>query len=82
MTAEERMAYFQGERKRTPAFKSEKKEKNFDRIFFKIRFFIAVVLFVVFLSLDYTDYEYKGISSERIMEEVTRDFEFIKELNL
>ena len=82
MTAEERMAYFQGERKRVPAFREQKKEKNYDKIFLKVKFSIAVVVFVVFLSMDYTGYRIKGIGSEQIITEVTKDFTFLKELNL
>ena len=38
------------------------------------RFIIAVLLFIVFLSLDYTGYKIKGIGSEDIIKEVTTDF--------
>ena len=82
MTAEERLAYFQGEKKRTPVYREEKKERNFDKIIFKFKFFVAVLLFVVFLSLDYTGYDIKGIDSERIIQEVTKDFKFLNEWNL
>ena len=69
MTAEERMAYFQGEKQRN------QKEKNYNLIFLKLRFFCAVVLFVLFLSLDYTGYEIQGIGSESIISEVITDFD-------
>ena len=82
MTAEERLAYFQGEKRRTPVYREQKKEKNFHKILLRFKFFIAVLLFVVFLSLDYTGYEVKGIGSERIIEEVTKDFSFLKDWNL
>lgn len=82
MTAEERLAYFQGEKKRTPAYSMVKKEKNFDKILLKIKFLTAILLFIVFLSLDYTGYKIKGIGSEEILNEVTKDFDFLKELNL
>lgn len=82
MTAEERMAYFQGERRRNPVYQSGKNEKNPEMIFLKIKFFIAVILFIIFLSLDYTGYKIQGIGSEEIIREVTKDFELPKELNL
>ena len=81
MTAEERLAYFQGERKRVPAYQ-EQKNKNYHKILFKIKFFLAVVLFVLFLSMDYTGYKIKGIGSEQIINEITKDFTFLHNLNL
>ena len=75
MTAEERLAYFQGEKRRSAPIEMKTKEKNRDVIFFKIKFFIAVLLFVLFLSLDYTGYRILGIGIEDIVREVTRDFE-------
>ena len=78
MTAEERMAYFQGEKRRTPNYQTGKNEKNLDVIFLKIKFFIAVVLFIIFLSLDYTGYKIEGIGSEEIVQEVIRDSDFSK----
>ena len=44
----------------------------------KIKFFVAMVLFICFLSLDYTGYEIKGIGSERIVQEVITDFDITK----
>lgn len=83
MTAEERMAYFQGEKRRSPVYqKSAEQGKNYEKIFFKIRLFIAVVLFVTFLSMDYTGCQIRGINSERIITEVTTDFPFLKDLTL
>lgn len=82
MTAEERMAYFQGEKKRSPVYNSKPTEKNMDFIFLKIKFFIAVILFVIFLSMDYTGYKIKGIGSEEIIQKVTEDFELPKEITL
>lgn len=73
MTAEERMAYFQGEKRRTAADSVSRKEKDQSLIFFKLRFFIAVVLFIAFLSLDYTGYQVRGIGSKELMELVTTD---------
>ena len=55
MTAEERLAYFQGEKRRNTSYDRGKSEKNMDMILFKIKFVIAVGIFVVFLSLDYTE---------------------------
>ena len=74
MTAEERMAYFQGEKRRSNLYSIKTTEKNRDSIFFKLKFFIAVILFILFLSMDYTGYEIHGIGSERIIQEVTKDF--------
>ena len=75
MTAEERLAYFQGEKRRTANVQNSRKETNLDVIFLKIKFFIAVALFVSFLSLDYTGYRIKGIGSEKIVQEVITDFD-------
>lgn len=75
MTAEERLAYFQGEKSRSTTYGTVKKERNSAAIWFKVKFFAAVVLFIAFLSLDYTGYEINGIGSERIIQEVITDFE-------
>ena len=82
MTAEERLAYFQGEKRRNTSYDSGKSEKNMDIILFKIKFVIAVGIFVVFLSLDYTEYKIKGIGSEEIIDMVVTDFDttYIKKL--
>lgn len=82
MTAEERLAYFQGEKRRTAKVQNSRKETNLDVIFLKIKFFIAVALFIAFLSLDYTGYQIQGIGSKEIIQEVIRDFELpIKAMN-
>ena len=73
MTAEERMAYFQGEKRRQSIYQTPVQEKNTGVIFFKIKFFIAVILFITFLSLDYTGYKIHGIGSEEIIQKVTED---------
>jgi len=78
MTAEERMAYFQGEKSRSTSNANMNKEKKSGTIWFKIKFMIAVLLFIAFLSLDYTGYEIKGIGSERIIQEVITDFDLTK----
>lgn len=78
MTAEERMAYFQGVKKRTSQSNVQIKEKNWNLIFLKIKFFIAVMIFIIFLSMDYTGYEFYGIGSEKIIKEVTSDIDFSK----
>ena len=75
MTAEERLAYFQGEKRRSTNAQNSRKESNLDVIFLKIKFFIAVALFVAFLSLDYTGYQIEGIGSREIVEEVITDFD-------
>ena len=80
MTAEERLAYFQGEKRRNPVYQTGKKEKNIDVVLLKVKFFIAVILFIIFLSLDYTGYKIKGVGSEEIIQEVTKDFELSKEV--
>ena len=80
MTAEERMAYFQGEKRRGNIYQVSKNERNHEKLFLKIRFFIAVILFVVFLSLDYTGYKIQGIGSESIIQEIITDFDVIVEL--
>lgn len=82
MTAEERLAYFQGEKRRSTNTRNSRKETNIDVVFLKIKFFIAVALFVSFLSLDYTGYQIQGIGSKEIIQEVIRDFELpIKAMN-
>lgn len=78
MTAEERMAYFQGEKRRSQSYQVSKSEKNTDVILLKIKFFIAVILFIAFLSLDYTGYKIQGIGSEEIIQEVIKDYELPK----
>lgn len=82
MTAEERMAYFQGEKQRQPVYHTIKNEKNMDLIFLKIKFLICVILFILFLSLDYTGYKIKGIGSEEIIRQVTADFKIPEKINL
>ncbi|MGN0335017.1 MAG: hypothetical protein ACI4DV_05050 [Lachnospiraceae bacterium] len=77
MTAEERMAYFQGEKRRDPLY-SGKKEKNRELTFLKMKFFICMILFVLFLSLDYTGYEIKGIGSVRIVQMVRSNAETLQ----
>ena len=72
MTAEERMAYFQGEKRRSII---NQNEKNKDFLCLKIKFFLAILLFVGFLSLDYTGYKIYGIGSEEIIQEVIKDFD-------
>lgn len=73
MTAEERMAYFQGEKRRSGYEVTAKKENSKGLVLFKLRFFFAVILFVAFLSLDYTGVKVQGIGSERIIQEVVKD---------
>ena len=43
---------------------------------------IAVILFVLFLSMDYTGYKIHGIGSEKMIEMVGQDFQFLQDLNL
>ena len=75
MTAEERLAYFQGEKKRSVIYQTEKEMKGTGGGVFKLKFLLAVILFILFLSLDYTEYEICGIGSERIIHEVITDFD-------
>lgn len=75
MTAEERMAYFQGTKRRNDAYPVKTTGKNQELIFLKMKFFIAVILFIIFLSMDYTGYKFQGIGSEDIITEVTKDIE-------
>lgn len=73
MTAEERMAYFQGEKRRVsaPARGEERKESL---LILKIKFLICALLFILFLSLDYTKASIRGITSADIVDTVTGDF--------
>lgn len=82
MTAEERLAYFQGEKRREAVYQTKKQEKNTMYIFFKIKFFVAVIAFIIFLSLDYTGYKIKGIGSTELIQFVISDFEFSKKFQL
>ena len=81
MTAEERLAYFQGEKRRSKVHETGKSEKKIDIILFKIKFFIAVIFFVAFLTLDYTGYEIYEIGSECIVREVCADIDWREVLN-
>lgn len=74
MTAEERMAYFQGKKRRNDDRISEQKEEKRIFLFFRIKFFAAVLLFIAFLSMDYTGVAIHGVGSERIIQEVVTDF--------
>ena len=78
MTAEERMAYFQGEKHRSTGYQVKKNEKNGTAIFLKLRFMIALIIFVMFLSMDYTGYKIQGIGSQEIVQQVVTDMEFSK----
>ena len=82
MTAEERLAYFQGEKRRNTSYYSGKSAKNMDMILFKIKFVIAVGLFVGFLSLDYTGFKIQGIGSEELINMVITDFDMTYLKNL
>ena len=82
MTAEERLAYFQGEKRRNTSYYSGKSEKNIDMILLKIKFVIAVGLFVGFLSLDYTGYKIQGIGSKELINKVITDFDMTYLKNL
>ena len=82
MTAEERLAYFQGEKRRTVSYTAENGKTNRNFIALKLKFFIAVILFVLFLSLDYTGYQIRGIGSGELIQMVTTDFEFPEQLSL
>ena len=73
MTAEERMTYFQKGKSKKHIYSNKNGEKNYELIFLKIKFLIAVILFIIFLSLDYTGYRIKGIGSEEIIGKVTTD---------
>ena len=81
MTAEERLAYFQGEKHRDRNYQYVKNEKSTEFIMLKIRFLLAVILFIVFLSLDYTEYKIQGIGSTELIDLVITDFD-IKNINL
>ena len=76
MTAEERMAYFQGTKRRSDVYHEKTKFSNRELIFFRIRFFLAVMIFILFLSMDYTGYKFRGIGSEEIIEKITCNFDF------
>ena len=79
MTAEERMAYFYGEKRRNDVNPKNNPEKPISTVWFKIRFIIAIILFIAFLSLDYTGYQIKGIGSEEIVREVVNDTNILQE---
>ena len=75
MTAEERMAYFYGKKRRNSGDYEIGKEKNRTSTFFKIKFLAAIIVFILFLSLDYTGYKIQGIGSTEIVNEVIKDME-------
>ena len=75
MTAEERMAYFYGEKRRNQAAPDARPVKNKGMLILKFKFFAAMIIFVLFLSLDYTGYKIKGIGSAEIVREVVKDME-------
>lgn len=74
MTAEERLAYFQGEKRRNSSL-SKSNDRNWNLIWFKIKFFLSVLLFIMFLSLDYTGYKINDIGSIEIVEMVTQNID-------
>ena len=82
MTAEERLAYFQGEKKRVSAEFPVKSEKNIMGTMVKIKFVIAVILFITFLSLDYTGIQIYGIGSNEIVEEMITDWSYLEKFTL
>lgn len=82
MTAEERLAYFQGEKRRVSAAVPVKNEQNVMRTMVKIRFIITVVLFIIFLSMDYTGTKIYGIGSKEIVEEMTTDWDYLEKFTL
>ena len=82
MTAEERLAYFQGEKRRENLHLNKKQEKNTAVTFLKIKFFITVILFIIFLSMDYTGYKIKGIGSQEIVTMVTSHMDFPENIKL
>ena len=82
MTAEERLAYFQGEKRRETVNSSIKQGKSSSFQFLKIKFFITVILLIVFLSLDYTGYKIKGIGSQEIVKMVTSHTELSDKIEL
>lgn len=49
-------------------------ERNENLLILKIKFFICAVLFVLFLSLDYTGTDVSGITADDIVSAVTADF--------
>ena len=82
MTAEERLAYFQGEKRRDTLQPTKKQEKNSKIIFLKIKLFLAVILFILFLSMDYTGCKIKGIGSHEIVILVTSHMDFPENIKL
>ena len=69
---------FSGSKKENIPIKCADKGKKLESDFLKIKFFIAVMIFIIFLSMDYTGYEFYGIGSEKIIKEVTSDIDFSK----
>ena len=82
MTAEERLAYFQGEKRRETVNFTKNKGKASAYTFFKIKFFITVILLIIFLSLDYTGYKIKEIGSQEIVTMVTSHTELPDKIKL
>ena len=82
MTAEERLAYFQGEKRREAVNVTKNKGKSSSYNFLKIKFFITAILLIIFLSLDYTGYKIKGIGSQEIVKMVTSHTELSDQIEL
>ena len=90
MTAEERRAYAYAHRNGKPIpyrnikTVSAKEKVKTEYKLLSWKFLIAMILFVAFLSLDYTGYRIHGIGSSEIIGEVMRNseisFEFYKNL--
>lgn len=72
MTAEERMAYFYGEKRRGKENIKKVASSN-EKKSMRVRFFVCMLLFVFFLALDYGDYKIKEIGSREIMKTVRED---------
>ena len=70
MTSEERMAYYQNKKGNVKSLNHKPKETV---SYGKIRFLIAFILFMLFLSLDYTEYKFYGIGSREIITELQKD---------
>lgn len=80
MTSEERMKYFQGQKKRVSSRVEQQDHVGSQRKLLKSKIFVLMLLMIAFLSLDYTGYKIQGIGSKEIIHEVTSDFNF-KKLN-
>ena len=71
MTSEERMKYFQGQRRTGLVQPTKDVRISSRKTAFQSKLSIVILLMILFLSLDYTGYRIKGIGSNEVVRAVT-----------